>query len=90
MAATHADCDMSKEIAGKKLFAQIEQTNFSGFVETLSKSNMGLEYLDENSNSPVLYACYFGRYPFVKYLVEFGANYKRINVFGNYFEFVTQ
>lgn len=84
-ADTGTDREMVEASAGTKLFEQIEQGDFVGMVEMLSKSKIGLEHLDENANSPFLYACYLGRYPFVKYLVECGANIERINIFGNLF-----
>lgn len=77
--------EMMEASAGTKLFEQIEQGDFVGMVKMLSKSKIWLEHLDENANSPFLYACYLGRYPFVKYLTECGANLQRINVFGNFF-----
>lgn len=74
--------EMMEKSAGKKLFEYIERQNFNGMDQMLSKSQIGLEHLDDFSNTPFLFACYLGRYPFVKYLAECGANILRINVLG--------
>lgn len=77
------DEEVMEVTAGTRLFKFIAEQNFAGIEGMLSKSNVGLEHLDEISNTPFLYACYLGRYPFVKYLHKRGADIMRINVFGN-------
>lgn len=68
--------------AGTDLFGIIERKDFHALVVTLTQSKLGLEQLDGNANTPLLFACYLGYHPFVKYLVECGADIGRINVFG--------
>lgn len=83
MASAQTDREMMEKMSGERLFAYIAMQNFDGMVEMLSESKIGLEYLDENANTPFLFACYLGRFLFVKFLASRGANIKRINVFGN-------
>lgn len=51
----------------------------------LKVPGVAIEQLDDCSNTPVLYACYLGRQRFVKLLVEAGANFNRINIYGERF-----
>lgn len=83
MPSAQTDREMMEQQSGEKLFAHIAAQNFDGMVGMLSQSLIGLEYLDENANTPFLFACYLGRFLYVKFLVSRGANIKRINVFGN-------
>lgn len=66
-----------------QLFEMIRLNHFVDFQIILKNQNNNLEMLDEYSNTPLLFACYMGRYLFVKLLCESGANFNRINIYGN-------
>lgn len=68
---------------GRQIIECINRNNFNGLIDFLSKTNVGLDYLDEFANTPFLYACYLGRCHFVKFLSDCGANVQRINIYGS-------
>lgn len=80
---SQTDREIPHTSAGVNLFKFIAQQNFVGMQQVLAESKGGLEQLDENSNTPFLYACFLGQYRFVRHLHKCGANIMRINVFGN-------
>lgn len=76
------------EAVGESLNAAIVSNDQQQLLATLSAtSKTGLEYLDRFENTPLLVAAYLGRPECVRILLQHGANFKRINVYGEYFIF---
>lgn len=66
------------------VFGCIMRNDFAGLQEILSKFPDALEYADNLSNTPLLYACNCGQSDLVSYLLTLGANHQCINIFGKY------
>lgn len=83
--------DMSEtdqiEQCGVNLFECIAQNDLTRLQSFLEKYPDAIECLDAYSNTPLLYACFRGFSEIVMYLLACGADYKRINIFGNFLNF---
>lgn len=74
------------------IFDCIARNDLQNLEHLLLLDGNAIECLDEFSNTPLLYACFYGRHRVVNYLLAKGADYKRINIFGkplecSFFEF---
>lgn len=66
------------------VFGFILRNDLVGLQTALKQFPDTIEYIDQYSNTPLLYACYYGRSQIVSYLLAIGANHQRINIFGKY------
>lgn len=66
------------------VFNAILQNDLARLRSVLHIMPDALEFTDQYSNTPLLYASYRGRSQLTRYLLAIGANPKRINVFGKY------
>lgn len=66
------------------VFNSIARDDLIGLETTLNIYPAALESLDKCLNTPLLYACSCGRNRIVHYLLRFGANHERLNIFGKY------
>lgn len=79
------DDEQLAKTAGEALISAINANDQQQLLDTLyASSKSGLEYLDRFENTPLLVAAYLGRADLVRILLQHGANYKRINLYGNY------
>lgn len=87
MAANHSIVHKKshEEENGVRLINFIRKNDLNAVEKQLNDSSVGLERLDAYANSPLLIACHLGYSQIVKRFIEFGANYKRINIFGKLF-----
>lgn len=65
------------------IFELVSHNNLADLETILKQFPHVLESTDLFSNTPLLYACFCGKSDLVSYLLAEGANYKRINIFGN-------
>lgn len=64
------------------IFECIARNDLQNLEHLLLLDGNAIECLDDFSNTPLLYACYFGRHRLVNFLLAKGADFKRINIFG--------
>lgn len=73
---------MNVQLAGELLFNCVVANDPTRLIDTLATARNGLEYKDRFANTPLLLAAYLGQSDCVRILLQFGANYKRINLYG--------
>lgn len=70
------------QLSGELLFNCVIANEPNRLIETLATARNGLEYKDRFANTPLLVAAYLGHANCVRILLQYGANYKRINCYG--------
>lgn len=75
--------DQIQKTVGETLINAIIENDQQRLRDTLyASASSGIEYLDSYENTPLLIASYLGRSDLVRILLQHGANYKRINLYG--------
>lgn len=83
--ATIDECfNYNSNFDDESVFKCIAQNNFTLLKNVIKMYPESIECLDDYSNTPLLYACYRGSSRIAGYLLARGADYMRINIFGNY------
>ena len=74
--------DKMEEERGMQLLECIRQAQPNSLKSLLGESTVGIEYKDQYANTPLLLACLMGFCDCLRVLIQYGANYRRINLFG--------
>lgn len=67
-----------------QIFDSIARDDLIAVQYTLKRTPIVLESVDKYLNTPLLNACYLGRSQIVQYLLQLGADFERLNIFGKY------
>lgn len=74
--------DKMEEERGMQMLECIRQAQPNSLKSLLGESTVGIEYKDQYANTPLLLACLMGFCDCLRVLIQYGANYRRINLFG--------